>query len=103
LNTKNRPAVGRISILAELGLRPIQAEPVQKDIGLLAMTSEDRFTLAARRTLDSLSGMVRQSPVAAETLTLAVAISLEPRAARGPNSRPAIATQVSQPDTEAPD
>jgi hypothetical protein len=28
LNTKNRPAVGRISILAELGLRPIQAEPV---------------------------------------------------------------------------
>jgi hypothetical protein len=29
LNTKNRPAVGRISILAELGLRPIQAEPVQ--------------------------------------------------------------------------
>jgi hypothetical protein len=31
LNTKNRPAVGRISILAELGLRPIQAEPVQAD------------------------------------------------------------------------
>ena len=31
LNTKNRPAVGRISILAELGLRPIQAEPVQDD------------------------------------------------------------------------
>ena len=28
-NTKNRPAVGRISCLAELGSRPIQAEPVQ--------------------------------------------------------------------------
>ena len=28
-NTNNRPAVGRISILAELGPRPIQAEPVQ--------------------------------------------------------------------------
>lgn len=28
-NTKNRPAVGRISSLAELGPRPIQAEPVQ--------------------------------------------------------------------------
>ena len=27
-NTKNRPAVGRFSSLAELGLRPIQAEPV---------------------------------------------------------------------------
>jgi hypothetical protein len=32
LNTKNRPAVGRISILAELGLRPIQAEPVQAEL-----------------------------------------------------------------------
>jgi hypothetical protein len=28
-NTKNRPTVGRISCLTELGLRPIQAEPVQ--------------------------------------------------------------------------
>jgi hypothetical protein len=28
-NMKNRPTVGRISILAELGSRPIQAEPVQ--------------------------------------------------------------------------
>jgi len=27
-NTKNRPAVGRISCLTELGMRPIQAEPV---------------------------------------------------------------------------
>lgn len=28
-NTESRPAVGRISCLADLGLRPIQAEPVQ--------------------------------------------------------------------------
>jgi hypothetical protein len=35
LNTKNRPAVGRISILAELGLRPIQAEPVHYQEHLL--------------------------------------------------------------------
>ncbi|MCY2930446.1 MAG: hypothetical protein NTV86_13295 [Planctomycetota bacterium] len=28
-NTKSRPAAGRISCLAELGLRPIQAEPLQ--------------------------------------------------------------------------
>jgi hypothetical protein len=28
-NTKNRPAVGRISCLAELGAHPVQAEPVQ--------------------------------------------------------------------------
>jgi adenine-specific DNA-methyltransferase len=27
--TRNRPAVGRISCLAELGARPIQAEPLQ--------------------------------------------------------------------------
>jgi hypothetical protein len=36
LNTKNRPAVGRISILAELGLRPIQAEPVHGPLADLA-------------------------------------------------------------------
>ena len=33
-NTKNRPAVGRISCLAELGARPIQAEPVHNHEGL---------------------------------------------------------------------
>jgi len=30
-NKNNRPAVGRFSSLAELGLRPIQAEPVQNN------------------------------------------------------------------------
>jgi hypothetical protein len=42
LNTKNRPAVGRISILAELGLRPIQAEPVQDNVAFL-LTANDRW------------------------------------------------------------
>jgi len=31
-NTNNGPTVGRISSLAELGLRPIQAEPVQGQV-----------------------------------------------------------------------
>jgi len=31
-NTNNRPAIGRFSILPELGLRPIQAEPVQEHL-----------------------------------------------------------------------
>ncbi len=39
-NTKNPPAVGRISCLAELGLRPIHAEPLQ-----VSMVSRRRWKL----------------------------------------------------------
>ena len=68
------------------------------------MTGEDRYTSAARRTLDSLSGLMRQSQAAAETLILAVAMTLEPFAETKQSSRLAIsATQSSQPAADTPD
>jgi ATP-dependent DNA helicase RecG len=64
LNTKNRPAVGRISILAELGLRPIQAEPVHIRITgtQWIQDPENRFDTVEIR--DSLFSAIRRTEAA---------------------------------------